>query len=440
MQQFNRLIQFRQAVYEHGLTKARDSQFELLDALLLSRAVRSFPELTLHPVFRRQWHSAYTAIEDGNQDWDWLEETFRQLVTITDPCILALDGTDWPHPQARTLADCQYVHCATAAVNGGDVIVGHPYSLLTWIAEPGTSWAPPVSVRRVPSHQTETEMGVKQVQDFCRFWKQVGADSQLVVVADGRYSNQHFLGGLAEEPCVKLARMRRDRVLYGEPGPYPGHGRPRKHGDRFAFKEPETWGPAAAAKELDDPRWGQVRLRRWDHLHAKQDADTTFSVLLVESHRERDRPSEPFWVAYQPPPGQEPGTYPLEFLWRCYQGRWPVEPSIRFRKQELHWTLPRFQTPERCDRWTMLVTIAQWILYLAREEIGDHPLPWQPPQERLTPERVRQGLGVTFVQIGTPAQPPQTRGKSPGWPTGRPRTRPQRHKVIKKDQKGQKPG
>jgi hypothetical protein len=70
---------FRQAVYEHGLTKARDSQFELLDALLLSRAVRSFPGLTSHPVFRRQWHSAYTAIEDGDQNGDWLEETFHHL-------------------------------------------------------------------------------------------------------------------------------------------------------------------------------------------------------------------------------------------------------------------------------------------------------------------------------------------------------------------------
>jgi hypothetical protein len=117
-----------------------------------------------------------------------------------------------------------------------------------------------------------------------------------------------------------------------------------------------------------------------------------------------------------------------------------IEPSIRFRKQELHWTLPRFQTPERCDRWTMLVTLAQWILYLAREEIGDHPLPWQPPQENLTPERVRQGLSATFGQIGTPAQAPKTRGKSPGWPTGRPRTRPQRYKVVKKGQTSPKTG
>lgn len=33
------------------------------------------------------------------------EKTFRQLVILTDPCIFVLDVTDWPHPQARTLAD-----------------------------------------------------------------------------------------------------------------------------------------------------------------------------------------------------------------------------------------------------------------------------------------------------------------------------------------------
>jgi len=52
MGQFNKLIEFRQAIYDHGLTRARDAQFELVDALLLSPPIRSFPELSLSPVFR----------------------------------------------------------------------------------------------------------------------------------------------------------------------------------------------------------------------------------------------------------------------------------------------------------------------------------------------------------------------------------------------------
>jgi hypothetical protein len=207
------------------------------------------------------------------------------------------------------------------------------------------------------------------------------------------------------------------------------------HGDRFAFKEPETWGEPDAEVELEDERWGKVRLRRWDDKHALQDANTLFSVILVAAHLERDKPADPFWLGYQPPPHQVPAEQKLVDLWHGYDWRWPVEPSIRFRKQHLHWTVPRFQEAGYCDRWTMLVNVGQWQLFLAREEAKDNPLPWQPTQEQLTPERTLQGLAGLLQKIGTPAAAPQTRGKSPGWPRGRPRARPVRYPVVKKTTK-----
>jgi hypothetical protein len=278
-------------------------------------------------------------------------------------------------------------------------------------------------------------MGVKQVKGLCQQRGQEMAEWLHLVVGDGKYGNHRFLGPLKGEPCGALVRLRRDRVLYGKPGPYSGTGRPRVHGDRFAFKKPETWGDPDAEVELEDERWGKVRLRRWDDKHARQDADTPFSVPLAETHLERDKPSDPFWLGYQSPPHQTPADQKLANLWHWYDWRWPVEPSIRFRKQHLFWTLPRFQEPEFCDRWTSLVNIGQWQLFLARDEVMDNPLPWQPPQEQLTPERTLQGLGGLFRKISTPAAPPQTRGKSPGWPKGRPRARPERYKVVKKTAK-----
>jgi len=59
-----------------------------------------------------------------------------------------------------------------------------------------------------------------------------------------------------------------------------------------------------------------------------------------------------------------------------------VEPSIRWRKEQLHWTLPRFQDAETWDRWSMVVSLAQWMVYLARPLVGDHPLPWQKGQRK----------------------------------------------------------
>jgi hypothetical protein len=435
MEQFNKLIEFRQAIYRQGLTRAQDAQFELLDALLLSPPIRSFPELSLSPAFRRQWPSAYAAIEEGEQDQAWLERYLMQQIPSEETHVFSLDGTAWPHPAARTMVDRQYVYSPTKVLNSRSVVIGHPYSVLAWATEPGSSWAPAVSVRRVLSQQTEVEVGVEQVKQLCRHRRAEMEKVFHLIVADAKYGNHRFLAPLKDEPCGKLVRLRRDRVLYGSPGPYGGRGRPRVHGQRFAFKEPETWGEADEMVELEDVRWGQVRLRRWDNLHARQDADAVFSVILVETHLEREKTPRPFWLGYLPPPDQEPGDQRLVNLWYGYQHRWPVEPSIRFRKQHLYWTLPAFQTPERCDRWTMLVTLAQWQLFLARDLVCDQPLPWQPAQQKLTPERVLQGLGGLFQQISTPASSPQPRGKSPGWPQGRARTRPERHPVVKKTKK-----
>jgi hypothetical protein len=435
MKQFNKLTEFRQAVYDQGLTRFADAQFDLTDALLLSPPIRSFPELSLSQAFRRLWHSAYAAIEEGKQDREWLECYFIQQIPTQGPQVFSLDGTSWLLPAAKTMSDRQYVYSPSKMLNSRTIGIGHPYSVLAWAPERNSSWAPAVSVRRVPSEQTDVDVGVGQVKQLCRERSEEMRQELHLVVADAKYGNHRFLGPLKEELCGTLVRLYRNRVLYGEPGPYSGKGRPRVHGDRFAFKEPETWAAPDAMVELEDERWGKVRLQCWDYLHARQDASTTVSVILVETHLEREKPNRPFWLGYQPPPGQELADQSLVDLWYGYQYRWPVEPSIRFRKQYLYWTLPRFQTPERCDRWTMLVTLAQWQLSLARDLVQEERLPWQPAQENLTPERVLQSLGGLFRQIGTPARPPQPRGKSPGWPKGHPRIRKKRHRVVKKTKK-----
>ena len=78
----------------------------------------------------------------------------------------------------------------------------------------------------------------------------------------------------------------------------------------------------------------------------------------------------------------------------------------------------------------MLVSLAQWQLYLARDLVADCRLPWQKELTDLTPARVRQSLDSIFPTIGTPASAPQTRGKSLGWPKGKARAKPPRYKVI----------
>lgn len=425
--QLTRLEGFRQSIYEQYLTQARDAQLELIDALLLSPAIQSFPELSRSPIFRRQWHSVYAALERGRQDQAGMSHYLCQQVPVGTVNLYALDKSAWHHPRARTLEDLLYERSPAPTIEGHAIVKAHPYSFLSWVPQAGSSWALPVNSQRLTSDKSAVTLGVEQVQQLCEARKAVSERERTIVLGDGAYGNHRFLGGLKDHACTVIVRLRRNRVLYGPPPPYTGTGRPRKHGARFAFKAESTWPTPAAAMSFADPDWGQVRLRLWHDLHARQDVDTPFWVLLCEVHLERKKPPPPLWLAILNAQEALPVT-----LWRWYQFRWPIEPSLRFRKERLYWQVPHLQTAARCDRWTTLVDLAYWMLWLARELVQDQPLPWQKSQAQLSPGRVRQSLGALWARLHTRAAVPKRRGKSPGWRPGHPRSPPTRFAAVKR--------
>jgi len=429
----NKLIEFRQAIYENGMLARRDALFDLLDALVSAGPVTSFARLSLSDQFRRKWPSLYAAIEDGVVDSEWLRGHLTRQVPQAGISVFPIDGSPWPRPRSRVLDDRQYVYQASSDVNGGTVTVGYPYSLLEWCVEPHSSWSLPVDVRRVPSTQTAQEIGAEQIKALSTARADC-LDALDIIAADGKYGNAGFLRAVKGLRCGILARLRCDRVLCGPPPlPTGKRGRPRVHGARFAFKEPETWGTPDEAIELVDQDWGRVQLQRWHGLHEKKGADVAYDVIRASVHLERDQPPAALWLAWLAPEPLPSTVAPtLETIWRAYVSRWPVEPGIHFRKETLGWTMPKFQTKEAGDRWTELTAIACWMLYLARPVVKDTPLPWQKPQQRLTPQRVQQSIYPIFALIGSPARPPKKRGKAPGWPRGRQRTQKQRHLVVRK--------
>lgn len=430
----NKIIEFRQAIYAHGMSKRRDALFEAWDAMVLDGMKTSFPWLSLSGVFRRKWHSLYKALEQGEIDMNWLASYLAQQVPQAALCHFSLDGTGWPRSRARTMDDRQYLYLPTQAVNGGSICVGYPYSLLDWVPEPQSSWSLSVSVRRISSNESAQSVGVEQVMAL----NEARKDYQEVldiVAGDGKYGNANFLRPLRGQRCGIVVRLRKDRILYRKPDEPKTRkrGRPRVHGRRFAFKEPDTWDDPDEVIELEDVCWGQVRLERWRDLHGRVDADVPFDVIRASVHVERDKPPLPIWLAWQ-----APACIPQDILvdaaiiWRAYVHRWPVEPNIRFRKQHLGWCKPQFQDKETGDRWSWLVALAVWLLYLVRPIVQDQPFPWQKPQTHLTPQRVQQGLPLIFAQFGSPARKPKVRGIPPGWLKGRCRKPKPRFAVVKK--------
>ena len=258
-------------------------------------------------------------------------------------------------------------------------------------------------------------------------------DKLDIIAADGSYGNSRFLTLVKDQPCGVVVRLRKDRKLCGRPDPTNKHQ--TKHGAIFDFKDAQTWPKPDDQIEIDShPHYGRVRIKRWNHWHDVSDSSTEFDVLMIETHLERDKPREPYWLAWQAPRVTLSVQASTRDIWEAYDHRGAIEPSFRFRKQTLLWTMPQFSLPDAGDRWTVLVFVALQQLALARPLVEDRPRPWHTPLplQALTPRRVQLGFANLASQIGTPARPPKTRGIPPGWLKGRLRTRHPRFDVVKK--------
>ncbi len=103
------------------------------------------------------------------------------------------------------------------------------------------------------------------------------------------------------------------------------------------------------------------------------------------------RISKPLWLAWL---GEQMPA--VSEVWRLYLRRFGVDHWYRFAKQRLHWTLPKLSTPKQCERWSDLMPLMSWELWLARDIVADNPLPWHRSMPKLTPGRVAQDESWSF--------------------------------------------
>ncbi len=426
--QFTKLIEFRQAAYD-CLGQARDTQFELTDAVLLSPAVSSFAALSQSPVFRRKWPSVYEAIQDGRPDRAGLLRLYTEQMPVEARPVLAGDHTAWPRLSAYTLAERTVEHQPTKIADQKPITLGQGYSSLVWLPPEGagSSWALPLLHERISPTEAPLAKGVSQLRQVTAL-----LPNRPVSMWDAEYGNAKFVTASADIEADKLMRLRPNLCLWGPPPPYSGHGRPRLHGRKFKLKDPTTWGEPEEGLLVEDPQLGPVQLSVWPELHFRKAPQQSLILLRMERLQARGTRRTPkdlwlVWFGAAPPP--------LPEWWRLYLRRFGIDHWYRFVKQRLYWTLPRLATPPQAERWSDLMPLMTWELWLAREIVTDHPLPWQKPQAHPTPGRVCQSMGAVLAVIGTPAQPPKPRGKSTGWPQGRVRRRRERYPVVKKSQK-----
>src|SRR5437763_13639851 len=129
---------------------------------------------------------------------------------------------------------------------------------------------------------------------------------------------------------------------------------------------------------------------------------------------------------------------PLAQISPTYRLRYSQEHGYRLDKQVLLWDEPRLRTPEQTERWTQVLACAHNQLVLARPLVEGVYRPWEHRLSVLTFAQARRAMPTFLTQLGTPARPPQPRGKAPERAKGF-HPQPAAHSpVIRKTSKKQK--
>ncbi len=135
-----------------------------------------------------------------------------------------------------------------------------------------------------------------------------------------------------------LGRLRINGKLRGAPPPrpeQPGPGRPKKHGEILhpGWDSPEIPpDEEIVAMHLS----GELRLRRWKHLHFEDEADTILDVVRID-HPDYEKPLLLGTIARE---------LTTEQIWLGYKHRSPVETNFYVAQDSAGMEMPRAWTLE----------------------------------------------------------------------------------------------
>jgi hypothetical protein len=435
----NTLNEFRHASYT-CFKQARDALFNLVDALSSETTAHSFPELSLSPFFQRKWASAYEALEDGKIEQSHLREVFIQFAPLPGAgqrVFLGVDTSNLLRPAAQTSADRTLVPLANLPEKAHVVCPGWVISSVVLLPEQVGQGTFVLDTQRVLSTGLATQVAASQLQAVVDLLVKRGLHP--VIIGDRWYACAPFLARMTDVAASCLLRVKSNRVFYHRaPARQPGQrGASRKDGARFQCSDASTHGEPDASWQGTDANGKRVEVRGFNQVHLRSARWVEVSVIQVIRHGASERPRDPkmSWFVWK---GYENEAAPLAEISPTYRLRYSHEHGYRLDKQVLLWDKPRLRTPQQTERWTQIVACAHNQLVLARPLVAGIYRPWETRRSVLTLAQVRRAMPTILTQLGTPARPPQPRGKAPGRAKGfHPKPAP-RHPVIRKTSKKEK--
>ena len=440
------LCQFRQAIYQ-SFRYRRDSLLDLLDAYSSNEGAHTPVELSLNPLFRRQYSALYKAMAQAYTGSDYPVcslEAYEQGAAVLDTIparpqqsyqVFGIDETPNERLYARCLSDRQTIHRSTPVSAQRPVSEGHNYSVLAALpaeeAKSWSRWAVPISVERVSSMSNAIEVAHNQIAQLLSYRQGAEVAALKILVVDSRYSTREFLYGLRDhEEVLAVTRVRSNRKFYSQPEPGSSKTRPRWYGQEFQLNEPATWPPANQTDRVTLPQaHGQIttwQLQRWTNLLMRGTGDYPmhrypFDLLRVQRLDASGQPQgKALWLLLWGTQRQQLTSAQLQ---QAYAQRFHLEHFFGFAKSHLLFTASQTCCTDHEITTVRLACLAYVQLWLARHLTDSLPLPWQRylPQAHApyqTPRQVQRGFAQVIRQIGSIALPPKTRGISPGRPQG----------------------
>ena len=423
----NTLKEFRHGVYR-SFGNTKDALFNLVDALSSEAVASSFPELSFSPFFERTWASLYEALEDGQIDAKHLRQVFADFAPLPQAgeiVFLGVDTSNLYRPEAETAADRTLVPIANVPKKTHAASPGWVMSHVVLLPTQAGQGTYVLDTARVTSSELVTEVALL-----------VARGLHPIILGDRWYACAPFLTWLMSRRAAccgsKAIASSTGKPRRGFRGQL---GASRKDGDRFQCKDESSHGEPDETWEGLDAKGARIEVRCWKYLHLRKARSLEVSVIQIIRLGATGKARDPkiSWFVWR---GER--SAPLAQISQMYRLRYSHEHGYRFDKQELLWDVPRLSTPERTEHWTWVVACAHNLLVLARPLVQGCYRPWETRRSVLTLAQVRRAMPTLLHELGTPARPPQRRGKAPGRAKGfhpKPRTR---HSVIRKTSKKQK--
>ena len=387
------------------------------------------------------------------------------------------DVTKMLKAHSPCLKDRQYVPTANNVIASNRALgVGFPVSALHLGAGEG-GWCPPLALERLGPQDDANAVAVRQIESLLTDKTLPFGQELCLLRADSSYGKAIFLSPLYElDELVLIVRLRQGMKVWAQaPDGEPTGGAARIFGDKFYLTDTSGWKtyhkngvphqvwqeslcqqPADECLEketvLGNDRKVVIEVRRWNNLliRTKKGAsmkDKPFDVVRVQVLDAQSRQpvfDRPLFVAVS---GKRKSQVDTGMAQEQYRERYEVEPYYRFAKNKL--LMDKLQTPdaEHLDPWLRIVQITSWLLFTARQEIGQVSCPiWQKylpknkaaqdqPLQPMTIAQTQRAMNLLFCTFDPSAFLPLKCKKGKGRKKGQTFPQRTRFKVVKKFKK-----